>query len=451
MIGRLRGLGPRGRVIAMVAASTAAVVLGLTIIDIVVLRTIQPQLADLRIIGEEHAAAVSAATTIAERLSELRRHINATVLESVPVFDANPSFASVEAALADLRRLSNEEPERDALRRVDAALDRARRIARQVEQELSAGDRARAVRSLEEFADAAASASESAGEIAQFNARQVRDLSTRVHRALSRAMVATSVLAVIIVIAALLLLVAAARSFHARSLFLERHADEMGAFAARAAHELRSPLQALSLSLAGIRRGADPSQLLGRAEASVERLSATLHDILEFSRTTGQVEEGARSDIATVLREVREELAPHAEVERVEIAVDAESGLHVAMASGHLGTVLTNLVGNAIKYGSHPGHVRVRVRRMGERVDVSVSDDGPGITASAVDHIFEPFYRASTRRDGYGLGLATVKRLVEAHGGTITVATGPTSGTTFHVDLPAAAPQSQPSAVASRS
>jgi signal transduction histidine kinase len=107
-------------------------------------------------------------------------------------------------------------------------------------------------------------------------------------------------------------------------------------------------------------------------------------------------------------------------------------------------TVVRNLVENGVKYSlpdSRP--VEVTATRSGDAVIVRVSDDGPGIPATDQASIFEPFYRVDRSRSrktgGYGLGLSIAKRVVEAHGGTLTVQDNAGRGTTFVVTLPAGA------------
>jgi signal transduction histidine kinase len=118
--------------------------------------------------------------------------------------------------------------------------------------------------------------------------------------------------------------------------------------------------------------------------------------------------------------------------------------------------ILTNLVGNAIKYASRGGTIEIetRLRPSGapsERrvVEVSVSDDGPGVPAADRERIFEPYVRVGdeTRSGGLGLGLAICRRLVEAHGGTIAISDRPGGGARFAFTLPADAEPPPPGAV----
>jgi signal transduction histidine kinase len=121
-----------------------------------------------------------------------------------------------------------------------------------------------------------------------------------------------------------------------------------------------------------------------------------------------------------------------------------------------LRSAVQNLIANAVKYGGHDRWVGIRAEQVTERrrpvVRITVSDRGPGIPASELPHIFEPFYRGADAVErqihGNGLGLSLVKRIVAAHGGRVDVSTRPGSGSTFAITLPAAAPDTHPSAIA---
>jgi signal transduction histidine kinase len=104
--------------------------------------------------------------------------------------------------------------------------------------------------------------------------------------------------------------------------------------------------------------------------------------------------------------------------------------------------VFQNLVGNAIKYGASGGWIGLRASASGREVEVTVSDRGIGIAAAEHVQIFQPFYRTpdvvAAQFQGAGLGLSLVKRIVEAHGGRITLRSEPGKGSEFTVHLPAA-------------
>jgi two-component system sensor histidine kinase BaeS len=105
-----------------------------------------------------------------------------------------------------------------------------------------------------------------------------------------------------------------------------------------------------------------------------------------------------------------------------------------------LGLVIKNLVENAIHHGRPAGKIVAKTWQEGDRVVLSVTDDGPGIKAEDLPHLFERFYRADKSRTGskgrYGLGLAICKGLVEAEEGSIIVASEPGNGATFTIHLP---------------
>jgi signal transduction histidine kinase len=100
--------------------------------------------------------------------------------------------------------------------------------------------------------------------------------------------------------------------------------------------------------------------------------------------------------------------------------------------------VLQNLVQNAIRHTPADGTVRIHARRGAEELEVSVEDTGEGIAPEALEHVFEPFWRADQARagEGAGLGLTLAKRIVEALGGHIRVESVPTQGSRFAVLLP---------------
>ncbi len=102
--------------------------------------------------------------------------------------------------------------------------------------------------------------------------------------------------------------------------------------------------------------------------------------------------------------------------------------------------ILKNLVANAVKYSPPSSTIRIAARRIGTAVECSIHDDGRGIPPDALPHVFEPYYRApgavGTAR-GAGLGLAVVKSLIEAHGGSISIESAPALGTRVTFILPA--------------
>jgi signal transduction histidine kinase len=221
-------------------------------------------------------------------------------------------------------------------------------------------------------------------------------------------------------------------------------------FVAAVSHELRTPLAVIRSAGENLADGVvhDAQQVrkygdLVRSEG--RRLTEMVEQILEFAG----VESGRRG---FALRPVR--IAPmlHEVVDSSQALVD-DAGVSVEFSIAEelppvlgdeaaLRRVFQNLVGNAIKYGQRGGWVGIRARHAGREICVSVADRGIGIEPAEQPRIFEPFYRTpavvAAQIQGAGLGLSLVKRIVEAHGGRIEVASTPGSGSEFTVALPAA-------------
>jgi signal transduction histidine kinase len=213
-----------------------------------------------------------------------------------------------------------------------------------------------------------------------------------------------------------------------------------------ASHELRTPLTALSLRAETLRRclrrspaaDEDAQRQLSAIDDQTRRLEGLIGLLLDVSRiNVGRFTlDLSTFDLAEVAREVAERLKPDADL------AGAELRLSTRLVIGRwdrmrLDQVVTNLVGNAIKYGPcHPVDVTVG-ERDGAAV-VEVRDRGIGIPPESHRRIFERFERAGnvSAFRGLGLGLWIAKRLVEAHGGVISVESAPGAGSTFTVSLP---------------
>ncbi len=227
-------------------------------------------------------------------------------------------------------------------------------------------------------------------------------------------------------------------------------------FLATVSHELRTPLNAV-LGWTVTLRGRQPPPEMDRALAIIERnahaQARLVEDVLDVSRIIS-------GKLALTLDPVKIEDAVAGAIEAVAPAADAKSvNLHLDMSddalvitadADRLQQVVWNLLSNAVKFTSKGGDIFVRAYREGSDVCLQVSDTGEGIRPEVLPHVFEPFRQAdasTTRRHGgLGLGLAIVRQLVSAHGGTVDVASdGPGKGSTFTVKLPARAATPVPS------
>jgi signal transduction histidine kinase len=141
-----------------------------------------------------------------------------------------------------------------------------------------------------------------------------------------------------------------------------------------------------------------------------------------------------------VIADVVAELRPAAERAGATIAFDASEGAVVSCSRGLVVSVISNLVGNAIKYiGNGPEReILVRASPCRRGVRLEVLDTGPGLPPGFESIAFEPYVQGPCSRSGLGLGLATVKRIVERHGGAVAVESRPGRGCLFRVELPKA-------------
>jgi signal transduction histidine kinase len=223
---------------------------------------------------------------------------------------------------------------------------------------------------------------------------------------------------------------------------IEASNRDLDAFAGRIAHDLRNALAPLGVSASSLRHAAGRPDVVARIAAqihtSVQRSSLLIEGLLGFSRaadaSAGRETTGLRETIDGVL----DELAPLAE--RVDARIDVDlPDVVVRCAPGLLHIVAVNLIGNALKFldGEPERRVVVRATASNGKCELSIADTGPGIPADALPRIFEPFYRVpGTQTAGTGIGLATVHRIVEARGGTVTVESRMRHGSVFRVRLP---------------
>ena len=220
----------------------------------------------------------------------------------------------------------------------------------------------------------------------------------------------------------------------------ERLAD-LGRVAAGLAHELRNPLASMAGSIELLRTAPGLSTGDARLMDIVLREAARLEQLvaafLAFSRPAPPRREPV--DLERAVTETLEVFAHDPAAARVRIERDLAPAVADCDA-GQLRQVLWNLLANAAhaaRQREGGGTVLVRCVADGERARLEVEDDGPGIPAADLPHLFTPFF--TTREGGTGLGLATVQRIVDAHGGAVGVASTPGQRTRFTVRLPAAA------------
>jgi signal transduction histidine kinase len=226
---------------------------------------------------------------------------------------------------------------------------------------------------------------------------------------------------------------------------LDRVKDE---FLSSISHELRTPLTSISGYVELLHEDItdeDARAHLQVVERNAERLLTLVNDLLFAARLqSGRLElELEPVDLCALVEESVEAARPRAEAAQVDLVVTSKA---VPLVSGErirLEQVIDNLVSNAIKFTPAHGHVEIDVGARNGVVCVAVSDTGIGITEAERAHLFERFFRSQAALEkqiqGTGLGLYISKAIVEAHGGQIGVRSEEGKGTTFMIELPAAA------------
>jgi signal transduction histidine kinase len=219
---------------------------------------------------------------------------------------------------------------------------------------------------------------------------------------------------------------------------------ELELFAARVAHDLRDPLHAVSMQVlaVGAARNIEPPdrERLDAATRQLKRINHMIAGLLEFARAGAAPAKDARAELARALQDAVAAVQPRAEAARVELRIDPAPETVLVCSPGALSCTLLNLLGNAVKYvveGQQlPRVVRVRTRESAHAVRLEIEDNGPGIPLEAEQAIFEPYRRlATTRQAGIGLGLATVKKLVQGYGGRVGVVSSLGQGSTFWFEM----------------
>ncbi|MDY7226770.1 sensor histidine kinase [Hyalangium rubrum] len=225
---------------------------------------------------------------------------------------------------------------------------------------------------------------------------------------------------------------------------LGRANQELDAFTSRVAHDLMGPLAPLKGYLTLIRRtggvqDAGALEMLAQSESSAMRMGELIEALLRFCRA-GKRGERTSAELDTAVSTVLLELVQTAAAQGVTLERELAPGVAVDCPNQLLQVVARNLVSNAVKYtaGRPAPHVTVRVFIAGSEAVLEVGDNGIGMSDATRASLFQPFFRAPEARSlpGHGLGLATAKRLVEAHGGTLAVESQEGVGTKMTVRLP---------------
>lgn len=231
-----------------------------------------------------------------------------------------------------------------------------------------------------------------------------------------------------------------------RASVLGQRSDELDQFAGRMAHDVLSPLNSVSLSLEFLRRritdDARIESTVSRALASLQRVRRIVDGLLEFARAGAGPEPGARADLRAIVDDVIEGAQPEAVEHRIHLVAEPFATCNMACSPGVLTSLCSNLVYNAIRHMDNACErtVTVRVTALEGHCRVEVDDTGPGVPPELEGTLFNPFVRANAHEPGVGLGLATVRRLAQGHGGEAGFRPKSSGGSVFWFEL-AVAPE----------
>jgi two-component system sensor histidine kinase BaeS len=236
-----------------------------------------------------------------------------------------------------------------------------------------------------------------------------------------------------------------AEAFNQMNANLARSRDLRRQMTADIAHELRTPLSVILAHAEGIKDGVLPASedTLQVIHDETMRLSTIVEDLRTLSLAeTGELGLTPRMvSPGELLKQVATAQSPRAKQREIKIDFDFESGLpEIEVDPDRIAQVLGNLMDNALRYTPNGGQITLSAGRTSNGVQLRVQDNGPGIEAEELSHIFNRFYRAdkSRQRDdgGSGLGLAIAKSIVERHKGQIWAESKPGEGMTLVVEFP---------------
>ncbi|MEO8800773.1 MAG: HAMP domain-containing sensor histidine kinase, partial [Polyangiaceae bacterium] len=218
----------------------------------------------------------------------------------------------------------------------------------------------------------------------------------------------------------------------------------LGRYAADASHELRTPLAViaseLDVALQRPRTSDEWERAAAKALAETRRLARLVDSLLALSRAEGPLDRLVRFDLREQVDQVLASVAEQAAAKEVAITLVADGGAEAAWMEGDadaMASAVRNLVDNALRHAFKGGKVSVAVNDDCDQWLVTVDDSGAGVPAERRETIFSPLSRDATiAPEGYGLGLAITKRIVERHRGIVSIVDAPGGGARFVIAVP---------------
>jgi two-component system sensor histidine kinase SenX3 len=217
-------------------------------------------------------------------------------------------------------------------------------------------------------------------------------------------------------------------------------------FVANISHELKTPIGAISLLAEALTEAADDPDMVrhfaDRLSNESARLTSITREIIDLSRlqAEGALAKFSSVKIDDVLRQSVDANRVLSSAKNIDIVIGGDEGATVRGDHDRLVIAVNNLLSNAVQYSPENSRVGVGVSSLNDRIEIVITDQGPGMTVEESERVFERFYRTDQARSrstgGTGLGLAIVKHIINNHGGDIKVWSKPGQGSTFTIRLP---------------
>jgi two-component system sensor histidine kinase SenX3 len=217
-------------------------------------------------------------------------------------------------------------------------------------------------------------------------------------------------------------------------------------FVANISHELKTPIGAISLLAEALTEAADDPDMVrhfaDRLSNESARLASITREIIDLSRlqAEGALAKFSSVKIDDVLRQSVDANRVLSSAKNIDIVIGGDEGATVRGDHDRLVIAVNNLLSNAVQYSPENSRVGVGVSSLNDRIEIVITDQGPGMTVEESERVFERFYRTDQARSrstgGTGLGLAIVKHIINNHGGDIKVWSKPGQGSTFTIRLP---------------
>ncbi|CAK10514.1 MULTISPECIES: HAMP domain-containing sensor histidine kinase [Rhizobium] len=207
-------------------------------------------------------------------------------------------------------------------------------------------------------------------------------------------------------------------------------------------HELRSPLSRLQAAVGVLRQSpAKLAAMLDRMDREVERLDALVGEVLTLARLTAGSSRPLKThtlDVIELLNEILSDAAFEAQAREVSITTSVEGTFRAEVEGELVYRALENVVRNAVKYTAEHSRISVACEATADRLEICVTDQGPGVRRDELERIFQPFSRGTEAvpRGGYGLGLAITRQAIERHGGRVYASLPDTGGLAITLELP---------------